>query len=198
MGLEGTLKVYSLTEIFQMLGLQRKTGILSVEGENDAITISFLGLGVLLARSRRRGVAGLCDRCGRAFCNSCRRYGDPPDYCAACSRSFRKETTDIEAQAAEAAAMQRRAAGRARASRLVSLVLPGSHAFLEGRPVAGAVTLFLFFFGVAMAWLDETLFTPLSLPPMETARVTVVVGLIIALMTWLRAQLVGRRAPSGS
>jgi hypothetical protein len=160
--------------------------------------LAFLGLGVLLARSRRRGVAGLCDRCGRAFCNSCRRYGDPPDYCAACSRSFRKETTDIEAQAAEAAAMQRRAAGRARASRLVSLVLPGSHAFLEGRPVAGAVTLFLFFFGVAMAWLDETLFTPLSLPPMETARVTVVVGLIIALMTWLRAQLVGRRAPSGS
>ena len=160
--------------------------------------IAFLGLGVLFARSRRRGVAATCDRCGRAFCNACRRYGDPPDYCAVCARGFRKETVDIEVQAAEAAAMQRRAAGRARASRLISLVLPGSHAFLEGRPVAGALTLFVFFFGVAMAWLDEKLFSPLSLPPVEAARVTVVVGLTIALMTWLRAQLVGRRAPSGS
>ncbi|HKD18829.1 MAG TPA: tetratricopeptide repeat protein [Thermoanaerobaculia bacterium] len=33
--------------------------------------LAFLGLGILLARSRRRGVADLCDRCGRAFCNSC-------------------------------------------------------------------------------------------------------------------------------
>ncbi|HKD19342.1 MAG TPA: hypothetical protein VKG23_15935, partial [Thermoanaerobaculia bacterium] len=105
---------------------------------------------------------------------------------------------DIEVQAAEAAAMQRRASRRARASRLVSLVLPGSHAFLEGRPVAGALTLFLFFLGVAMAWLDEKLFSPLSLPPAEGIRVTVAIGAALALLTWLQAQLVGRRAPSGS
>ena len=51
MGLEGTLKVFSLTEIFQMLGLQRKTGILSVESEDDSITISFLGGSVVAAES---------------------------------------------------------------------------------------------------------------------------------------------------
>jgi hypothetical protein len=50
-GLEGTLKVFSLTEIFQMLGLQRKTGILSVDGEDDSITISFLGGSVVAAES---------------------------------------------------------------------------------------------------------------------------------------------------
>jgi len=50
-GLEGTLKVFSLTEIFQMLGLQRKTGILSVEGEDDTVTISFLGGSVVAAES---------------------------------------------------------------------------------------------------------------------------------------------------
>jgi len=53
-GLEGTLKVFSLTEIFQMLGLQRKTGILSVEGDDDAVTISFLGGSVVAAESERR------------------------------------------------------------------------------------------------------------------------------------------------
>jgi hypothetical protein len=54
MGLEGTLKVFSLTDIFQMLGLQRKTGVLVVEGEGDSITISFLGGQVVAAESEAR------------------------------------------------------------------------------------------------------------------------------------------------
>src|SRR4029077_6089852 len=37
-----------------MLGLQRKTGILTVEGEDDAVTISFLGGSVVAAESERR------------------------------------------------------------------------------------------------------------------------------------------------
>jgi Domain of unknown function (DUF4388) len=54
LGLEGTLKVFSLTDIFQMLGLQRKTGVLNVEGEDDTITISFLGGQVVAAESNVR------------------------------------------------------------------------------------------------------------------------------------------------
>jgi hypothetical protein len=53
-GLEGTLKVFSLTDIFQMLGLQRKTGVLNVEGSDDTITISFLGGQVVAAESTAR------------------------------------------------------------------------------------------------------------------------------------------------
>ena len=41
MGLEGTLKVFSLNDIFQVLGLQRKSGVLTVEGEADTVTISY-------------------------------------------------------------------------------------------------------------------------------------------------------------
>lgn len=51
MGLEGTLRVFSLTDIFQVLGLQRKSGILTVEGEDDTVTISFLGGSVVAAES---------------------------------------------------------------------------------------------------------------------------------------------------
>ena len=53
MGLEGTLKVFSLNDIFQMLGLQRKTGVLTVESDEDTITISFLGGQVVAADSSR-------------------------------------------------------------------------------------------------------------------------------------------------
>ncbi len=158
----------------------------------------FLGGGVLLSRSRgRRAVASSCERCGRAFCPRCRRYGDPPDYCTMCARMLRREVSDIEAQAAEADAARRRASARARAGRIASLFLPGSHAFEEGRPVAGTLTLFLFFLGAATALVDHRLFDPLTLPP-SVPRATVVAGAALALAVWLRAQLVGRRAPGGA
>jgi len=162
--------------------------------------IGVLLLGVLLARlRRRRGLASLCEHCGRAFCNRCRRYGDPVLYCTVCSRTFlRKENVDIEIQVAEAREMQGRARRRARASRIASLLLPGSHAFLEERPVAGVITLFLFFFGLAAALIDEKLFDPLTLPPPGGLRTTVILGGALAALVWIRAQLVGRRAPSGS
>jgi tetratricopeptide (TPR) repeat protein len=161
--------------------------------------LAVLLLGILIARRRwRRGVATVCDRCGRTFCNRCRRYGDPPDYCIMCSRMFRKESLDIEVQAAEAAAMQSRAARRTRAGRIASVFLPGSFAFQQGRPVAGAFTLFVFFFGLAAAVVDEKLFDPLTLPPAAGLRLSAIFGGAVALVVWVRAQLVGRRAPDGS
>jgi hypothetical protein len=54
MGLEGTLRVFSLTDIFQVLGLQRKSGMLTVEGEDDTVTVSFLGGQVVSADSSAR------------------------------------------------------------------------------------------------------------------------------------------------
>jgi tetratricopeptide (TPR) repeat protein len=156
-------------------------------------------LGAFLIRRRRRGLASECSRCGRVFCNRCRRYGDPALYCMMCARlHLRKENVDIEIQVAESRAMQRRATWRNRASRIASLLLPGSRAFFEERPVVGVLTLFGFFFGLSVAILDEKLFDPMTLPPSGGIRATVVAGLLLALLVWTRAQLAARRTPSGS
>jgi tetratricopeptide (TPR) repeat protein len=153
----------------------------------------------LMIRRGRRGLATECSRCGRAFCNRCRRYGDPALYCMMCARlHLRKENVDIEVQVAETRAMQRRATWRNRAGRLASLLLPGSRAFFDERPLAGVLTLFAFFFGLFVAILDEKLFDPMTLPPGGGIRATVVAGLLLALFVWTRAQLAARRAPSGS
>ncbi len=159
-----------------------------------------LALGVFLDRARRRrGLAMTCDRCGRAFCNRCRRWGDVSLYCAMCSRlHLKKEDVDIEDQVAETKAMQRRARWKHRASRIASLLLPGSHAFASDRPVRGAAGLFLFFFGLGAAVIDGMLFDPLTLPPQGGLRVTVVAGAALAALIWLRAQWGARRVPSGS
>jgi hypothetical protein len=53
MGLEGTLRAFSLGDIFQVLGLQRKSGVLIVENDDDAITISFLGGQIVSADSKK-------------------------------------------------------------------------------------------------------------------------------------------------
>jgi hypothetical protein len=39
--LDGNLRVFSVTEIFQMLGMQRKSGLLTVEGTKDTVTVGF-------------------------------------------------------------------------------------------------------------------------------------------------------------
>lgn len=161
--------------------------------------LAALALGALLERLRRRGLAAECQRCGRAFCNRCRRYGDPKLYCSACARlALRKESVDIGEQAAEARALEHRLTWRHRARRVVSLLAPGAVAFGVERPAAGAVTAFVFFFGLAAALVGLRLFDPLTLPASGPIRLTVVAGAILAAAVWLRAQLAARRSSGGS
>ncbi|MDQ6800757.1 MAG: DUF4388 domain-containing protein [Acidobacteriota bacterium] len=42
MALEGTLRDFSLADIFQLIGLQRKTGVLTLTGKDDNVTVTFL------------------------------------------------------------------------------------------------------------------------------------------------------------
>lgn len=49
MALEGTLDVLRLPEVLQMVSMQQKTGILTVQGESDIIAVSFLSGHVVAA-----------------------------------------------------------------------------------------------------------------------------------------------------
>src|SRR3989442_11090292 len=42
MALEGTLRDFSLADIFQLIGLQRKTGVLTLRGKDDNVTVTFV------------------------------------------------------------------------------------------------------------------------------------------------------------
>lgn len=54
MALEGTLKDFSLADIFQLIGLQRKTGVLTLRGKDDSVTVTFLDGKVVSADSLNR------------------------------------------------------------------------------------------------------------------------------------------------
>ncbi|HEX8620324.1 MAG TPA: DUF4388 domain-containing protein [Thermoanaerobaculia bacterium] len=54
MALEGTLRDFSLADIFQLIGLQRKTGVLTLRSKEDTVTVTFLDGKVVGADSLNR------------------------------------------------------------------------------------------------------------------------------------------------
>jgi hypothetical protein len=54
MALEGTLRDFSLADIFQLIGLQRKTGVLTLRTRDDTVTVTFLDGKVVGADSLNR------------------------------------------------------------------------------------------------------------------------------------------------
>ena len=54
MALRGTLRDFSLGEILQLISFQRKTGVLTVEGGEDTVSVSFLDGKVVAADSLKR------------------------------------------------------------------------------------------------------------------------------------------------
>ena len=67
MGLEGTLKDFSVTDLVQVLGLQKKTGMLSIEGTEDRILVSFDGGQIVSADSE---ASSLDERVGNLLVRS--------------------------------------------------------------------------------------------------------------------------------
>ena len=51
MALEGTIKDFGLPDIFQLIGLQRKTGLLTLKNEQDQVTVTFENGMVVMADS---------------------------------------------------------------------------------------------------------------------------------------------------
>lgn len=64
MALEGTLRDFSLADIFQLIGLQRKTGVLTLRSSGDVVTISFLEGKVVAADSLNKRLE---DRLGQVL-----------------------------------------------------------------------------------------------------------------------------------
>lgn len=64
MALEGTLEDFSLADIFQLIGIQRKTGVLSLKNSEEAVTITFHNGMVIGADSSPRKLE---DRLGKVL-----------------------------------------------------------------------------------------------------------------------------------
>jgi len=67
MALEGTLKDFGLADIFQLIGIQRKTGVLTLKNETDVVTVSFLNGNVVSADSLHKNLE---DRLGTVLVKS--------------------------------------------------------------------------------------------------------------------------------
>jgi hypothetical protein len=59
MALEGTIKDFGLADILQLIGIQRKTGVLTLESVDDTVTVKFLDGAVVGADTRQRNLEDL-------------------------------------------------------------------------------------------------------------------------------------------
>jgi len=59
MALEGTLKDFSLADIFQLIGIQQKTGVLTLSSPEDVVTVSFQEGAVVSADSQKKALEDL-------------------------------------------------------------------------------------------------------------------------------------------
>lgn len=67
MALEGTLRDFSLADIFQLIGIQKKTGVLTLKYQGEVVTVSFLNGSVVSADSQRKNLE---DRLGTVLVKS--------------------------------------------------------------------------------------------------------------------------------
>jgi len=67
MALEGTLRDFSLADIFQLIGIQKKTGVLTLKNRNEVVTVSFLNGDVVSADSLHKNLE---DRLGNVLVKS--------------------------------------------------------------------------------------------------------------------------------
>lgn len=67
MALKGTLKDFSLADIFQLIGIQRKTGVLTLKNDDDVVTVAFVDGEVVAADSLHRRLE---DRLGSVLVKS--------------------------------------------------------------------------------------------------------------------------------
>ena len=59
MALEGTIRDFGLADILQLIGIQRKTGELTLDDGDDQVTVKFLDGNVVGADTRKRTVEDL-------------------------------------------------------------------------------------------------------------------------------------------
>jgi len=67
MALKGTLKDFSLADIFQLIGIQKKTGVLTLKSEKEVVTVSFVEGSVVSADALHRRLE---DRLGTVLVKS--------------------------------------------------------------------------------------------------------------------------------
>ena len=67
MALQGTLKDFSLADIFQLIGIQKKTGVLTLKHEQETVTVAFADGSVVGADSTQRRLE---DRLGTVLVKS--------------------------------------------------------------------------------------------------------------------------------
>lgn len=95
MALEGTLKDFSLADIFQLISIQKKTGVLTLKDQQDEVTVSFLEGSVVSANSSKKNIE---NRLGQVLVKSGRITQEQLDDALRTQKSTRQRLGNVLVQ----------------------------------------------------------------------------------------------------
>lgn len=125
------------------------------------LLFGLLVAGGLAAMQRSRaGIALGCLKCGRAFCKRCQRGVGRDRYCSQCAHIFIvKDGISEDARNRKFQEIQSFSTAASRRNLILSLILPGSEQVMRDRSIAGFLTMTLWLFLLAVAFLDQWQFS---------------------------------------
>ena len=110
MALEGTIKDFGLPDIFQLIGLQRKTGVLTLTSEKDTVSVTFENGMVVMADS---SLKRLEDRLGSVLVKQSKLSKERLEEALQTQKATLQVLQDTSARTAESLQAACQAAGQA-------------------------------------------------------------------------------------
>jgi tetratricopeptide (TPR) repeat protein len=144
-------------------------------------------------RLRGRGYASECQKCGRTFCRLCKPPGESALLCSQCVHVYlKKDGVAIETKLQKLEDVKRRKSIEEKVGIGLNLLLPGSSAFLDSRPLVGMGAFFVFAAGV-IGLLSRATLGVVPRPTPAPALLGILFWGGLALTGWVLGQSTARR-----
>jgi len=144
-------------------------------------------------RTKRRGYALSCQKCGRTFCRLCKPPGESPLLCSQCIHVYmKKDGVSIETKLQKVEEVRRRQGVEGMLRRALNVFLPGAESFLEGRVGRAAAILAPFALGLVGALLRQDLGTS-PRPGTAPLLAGTVAWALVAVAAWIAGQTSARK-----
>lgn len=154
-----------------------------------ASILALLVATTLFVRTRKKGVAGSCIKCGRTFCSRCKSARESATYCTQCIHIYlKRDGVALDTKKAKLLEVQQHQAELLREKKILATFSPGLGSMYEGSVLKGLPLALLFFILIAMAIFVGRL-APVAGSTDALQAVVRIVAISLAVILWLSTTL---------
>ncbi len=144
---------------------------------------------LLMARRRKRGIAGSCIKCGRTFCNRCKSSRESATYCTQCIHIYlKRDGVSLDTKRAKLIEVQQHQNNLTRTRKTLATLIPGTGQMYDSSTVKGLILTLLFVLAVSGAILVGRM-APMVGPTPAMVLTVRVLAIVVVVILWISASL---------